>query len=481
MQTSFMQPTAGRFRTRARAAVMAGMLIVTGTLTACENFLTAENPSAVPVERLTDSALVDLMGNSAIAGVQGTTFWYTWLGSIFTDELRNTHVFIDEILYDRRDVTVANSYNSVFTYGPIARARWLADSLAGRMVAILGDSSQHDIRVARTYAMAGIHLLRLAEGFCEVPVPVGGEAYAPLIKSDSVFKIAEARFAEAIRIAEAAKPRNATAGGTLGTRYALGADSIRNLALVGMARAALNRNDKAKALTYARQVTGLGTTNDFRYWAYFNATTTLGLSNLFAERLAGGSGVTSGAISGTPYVGLDDARVPHPINPTTGAPAPEGTQSGQQVVPNSPRAFSTFDGTKTGADPTYGTAIELASLLEARYIIAEAEGPTAASIAFLESRRAAFPSSTATTPATAANFMTILIQQRSRDFYLSGHRMGDLRRWKKYYNIDLYPTGSYLGSSTVSYSPNVCWPINQPEVTNNPLVPKPYEPPVTVP
>jgi hypothetical protein len=120
----------------------------------------------------------------------------------------------------------------------------------------------------------------------------------------------------------------------------------------------------------------------------------------------------------------------------------------------------------------------LASLLEAKYILAEAEEGTAESIAFVESRRTAFPSSTAVTPTTAANFRANLIQQRSRDFYLDGHRMGDLRRYKKYYGIDLYPTGAYLGSATTTYGNLTCWPINTAEITNNPLVPKPYTPPI---
>ncbi|MEO7501020.1 MAG: hypothetical protein ABIW94_00145 [Gemmatimonadaceae bacterium] len=464
-----------------RVAIFAACFASAGSLNACKDFLTAQNPGAVAVERLEDSSLVDLMHNSAIAGLQGmNNFWYSYLSATFTDELRNHHVFIDEVLYDQRRVDVANSYNSVFTYGPIQRARWLADSVAGRMRTIYADSALHDVRLARVYAIAGYQLIRLAEGWCEVPISTAESKYSAPVPSIELFKLAEARFDSAIKIAAAARTANAAvASTTLGQRYMLASDSIRNLAYVGKARAALGRNDKVTAAAIAQLVAPIGTGTNFEYRMYYNSNLSLGLHNLWAERLAGGAGVTAASISNTPFLALDDARVPHPINATTGAPATETTQSGAAVVPNSPLMFSTFSGTKAGADPTYETAMVLASLLEAKYIIAEAEGPTATNIAFIESRRLAFPSITAATPTTVDNYMTNLIEQRGRDFFLDGHRIGDLRRWSKYAGIsNRWPTGAYLGSATVTFGSVMCWPLNAAEITNNPLVPKPYTPPL---
>ena len=472
-----MPSTTNRIRRGARAAALCGTLIAATSLAACDDFLAADNPAAVPVERLADTALVELMANSAIAGIQGANyFWFSYLGAIFTDELWNRHVFIDEILYDRRNVTVDNSYNSVFTYGPLQRARWFADSVTGRIRTIYGDSALHDVRLARTYAIAGYNLILLAEGWCEVPISTPEALYSAPIGSDSLFRLAEMRFDSAIKVAAAAKLANSTVATPLGIRYTLAADSIRNLAYVGMARAALGRGDNVKAAASARQVTGMGTPADFEYRLNYNANTTLGLHNLFAERLSGGAGATAGVISNTPFLALDDVRVPHPVD-ATGAPLAEPATGGSFVVPNSPPSFSTFNNTKVGADFTYGTAIRLASLLEARYILAEAEPGTAESIAFVESRRTGFPSTTATTATTAANFLTNLIQQRGRDFYLDGHRIGDLRRYKRFYDIDLSPTGPYPGAANVTYGDQMCWPINGAEVNNNPLVPKPYTPP----
>ena len=474
-----MLSTNTRIRGWARAAMLCGVVGAAGSLAACEDFLSAENPAAVEVDRLADTTLVELMANSAIAGIQGANyFWFSYLGAIFTDELRNHHPFIDEVLYDQRRVAVDNSYNSVFTYGPIQRARWFADSVASRMRTIYGDSALRDVRLARTYAIAGYDLILLAEGWCEVPISTAEALYSAPIASDSIFKLAEVRFDSAIKVAAAAKISNLAASTTLGTRYAAAADSIMILANIGTARAALGRGDNVKAAASARTVIAAVTTPAWEYRLHYNSNITLGLHNLFAERLSGGAGATAGSVSNTPFLGLDDARVPHPTDPVTGAPVAEVALGGSFIVPNSPPSFSTYNGTKTGADFTYGTSIRLASLLEAEYILAEAEPGTAESIAFVESRRTAFPSSTAATPTTAGNFLANLIQQRSRDFYLDGHRMGDLRRYSKNYDIDLWPTGSYYGSTTVSFGNLMCWPINTAEITNNPLVPKPYTPPI---
>ena len=464
-----------RLRRLLHATTLAGMLAGGVALSACNEFLTAKNPAAIPVERLADTALVDLMANSAIATMQGPNlFWYIWMGGIYTDELVNVHVFAEEGLWDQRRLTPAGAtYNTAFLYGPIARGRWLADSVAGRIRAVYGDSALHDVRLARTYAMAGYNFILLAEGFCHAPISTSEQQYTAPYTPAELFAMAETRFDSAIKIAAVAKTRNAAVGSAAGTRWALAADSVRDLSYVGMARAALGRGDMAKAATSARQVTTLGGATQFEYWAYYNSNTTLGLQNLMGERLSGGAGATAGTINFTPFIGLDDARVPHPVN-ATGQPLAEPAQNGSWVVPNSPPSFSTFNNTKTGADATYGTAFRIASMLEAQYIIAEAEGPTAANIAFVESRRTAFPSTTAPNPVDAANYQQSLKTQRSRDFYLDGHRMGDLRRYEKQQGIDLWPTGAYPRATNVTYGVQKCWPLTTAEITNNPLIPKPY-------
>ena len=86
------------------------------------------------------------------------------------------------------------------------------------------------------------------------------------------------------------------------------------------------------------------------------------------------------------------------------------------------------------------------------------------------------PSSTTPNAVTAANYSASLMEQRSRDFFLDGHRMGDLRRYLKG-GTDLWEKGAMYGTTT-TFNDQTCWPINLAEVTNNPFVPKPYTPPI---
>ena len=471
---------------RRRAARLALIFAASLSIAACEDFLTAENPGLVQVDQLEDTAMVGLMENSAIGAFQDVYTWLAYYSGVFTDELRNHHVFFEEGLFDQRRVQQDNGTYSVFHYTPLQRSRWLADSMAGRIRGVYGDSALRDLRLARTYAFAGYNLIMLAELLCEAPLSAHGVRYSRPYSSEELFEFAEQRFDSAIKIAAASRVANAavTTGptATLAARYVLGADSVRNLAYVGLARAALGRGDNAAAIAAANQVTGMGTSNDFEYRLNYSATTALGVFNFYQDRLSGGAGVTTGSITGTPYLALDDNRVPHPET-ATGTPQTEATMGGQFVVPNSPPSFSTFTNTPAGGDFTYGASIRLASLLEARYIIAEAGGAAGTNIGgqtnvdFVESRRTAFPSTTAAVPTTPANYLDNLIEQRRRDFYLDGHRMGDLRRYVREYSRDFWPTGSFYGSTTVTFGTQMCWPLNVAEITNNPLVPKPYAPP----
>ena len=70
--------------------------------------------------------------------------------------------------------------------------------------------------------------------------------------------------------------------------------------------------------------------------------------------------------------------------------------------------------------------------------------------------------------------MAELRDQKARDFYLDNHRLGDLRRYKKYYSVDLFPKGPYPGSTTGQiYNEAIdCWPLPTSEIIDNPNIPK---------
>ena len=193
---------------RARAASLVAAIAVASVVGACQDFLTARNPNAIEEGRLADTAMIDLMVNGVIGEFQGGSgsgyAWLAYYSAIYTDELRNHHVFFEEGLFDQRRVNPDNGTYSFFLYTPLQRTRWLADSVAGRIRTLKGDDANSDIRLARTYAYAGHSLILLGELLCASPVAVGEKFGVPL-PSDEVLAQAVNRFDQAIAVARAAR------------------------------------------------------------------------------------------------------------------------------------------------------------------------------------------------------------------------------------------------------------------------------------
>lgn len=433
---------------RARAAVVAAALLGPLALGACNDFLDVTNPGAIETPDLENPDYIGLMVNGVIGEFQPTLGQQILYTSVFGDEIRNHHVFSENVLIDQRNVEPDNGTYGIL-YNALHRSRFLADSISDRLKDLLGDSASRDLRLARTLAYAGQSYVLLGETVCESPINLS----AP-IPSDELLAMAYPRFDEAIAVATAAK--NAAGASE---RVKLGADSIIYFAKVGAARAALDVNDKAKAVTYAT-----GVPADFEFLAYFSENTSREANPLWNAASTGNAASLWYGVGET-YRNLNDPRVPHP---DTMERQMDGTDD---YAPNSPLAYSTYDGTVDGADFTEGASIRVASGLEARYILAEADGATPATLAFVNERRVA--GGQPTTDLSGDALMAELREQRRRDFYLDGHRLGDLRRYLKYYDVDLFPSGPYPGSTTGAvYGDQTCLPLTLSEILNNPNVPK---------
>ncbi len=414
-----------------------------GGITACNDFLTAENPGAIVAEDVTDARYATLITNGVIGEFQPMLGYVTWWNAIFTDELFNRATFFEEGLIDRREVTSTNGTYAFFYYGNLHRTRFLADNGAERLKTILGDSASRDLRLARVQAYGGMTYTYIAEALCASPIDVS----EPL-PSAELFARAIDRYDEAIAVAAAAKIQ-AKAQTRIVPRDTLAADSLRNFALVGAARAALNVNDKAAAIAYASQVPA-----GFEFRAYYSENS--GRENSWMwNRLVAGS---NGTMLNTPFAAMDtDPRVPRPGGTTVLA-----------LIPNAPPSYSAYNGTLVGADFARGGWVRIASSLEAQYILAEARGATPATLDFVNARRAV--GLQAPVALTGDALMAELRDQRSRDFYLDNHRLGDLRRYKEFYGIDLFPQGTYPGTTTgLTYSAGTtCWPLTLAEQNGNP-------------
>jgi hypothetical protein len=437
-------------RARSVRAALAALALATGTA-ACNDFLQVENPGAVEEPNLNDPAYINLMQNGVVGEFQPAYSLGSYYTSLFSDELRNHHTFTEERLIDLRQVSPENGTYGTLVYNPVHRARFLADSFSTRVNVILGDSAGRSLPLARMQAYGGYTYVMLGEWLCEIPINLGVPN-----TPDQVMSMAITRFDNAIAVANAVKAYTAST-----TAAKAGADSIINFARVGAARAYLNMGNKAKAIEYASLVP-----DAFEFRSYHSENSARENNAWFNRMSTGASGSNSASLTNTPFEALaGDPRVPRP------AATERVMDATNAFIPNSPPSYSTYNGTATGADFTRAASVRIASGLEARYIVAEATGPTAATIAFVEGRRTAFGAGaqTGTAPTTAENFLGNLMDQRRRDFYLDGHRLGDMRRYIKLYNINQFPTGAYPGSTTgETYGPQLCLPVTAAEQNGNP-------------
>jgi hypothetical protein len=430
---------------------LGGFALVVGTVAACQNFLTAENPGAVEASDLNDAAYASLIANGPIFAFQDSYDDITYWNGQLTDEIINRNgpnPFIEEGQIDRRELYSDMTYIPAFIYSPVQRARFLAEDAVRRLTVILGDTVGRDLRVARSLAYGAYNYIALGEMMCTTPIDRGVPKTWEEMMTAAVVK-----FDSAIVIANAAKAYYATLTPAQPNAI-LAADSVIAFANVGAARASLNKNDKAKATTYAALVPA-----GFVFYAYYTDNTTAQIHRTY-NRIGTGNGV--GTLAGTPFEAMAaDPRVPRATTP-----------AGRAGTPLSPSSYSSFNNTVVGANFLPTTSFRIASGLEARYIAAEAAGPTPATLTFVNERRAAGLQTP--TAVTGDALMAELRDQKSRDFYLDNHRLGDLRRYKKYYTVDLFPKGPYPGSTTGQiYNETIdCWPLPTNEINDNPNVPK---------
>jgi hypothetical protein len=434
-----------------RTAALGVAIAASGALAGCGGLLDVENPQAIDVENLDDPFYLGLLTNGVVGDFQRAYDDLIYYAAVFTDELRNHTTIVEEQLIDQRFVDPDNG-TAAIAYTTIQRARFLADSTVGRFKALRGDSASSDLRMARVLAYAGTTYNLLGEHYCGIPVNLS----PPHTPAEIFRDFAIPRFNEAITVATAARAA-AAAAVPANARGVAGADSIINLARVGIARAALNLGDRPTAAQFAAQVPA-----DFIFRSFYSENSAEENQVFFARMTA----PIAASVTGTPFETLRDPRVPLPD-------VTETVQGGGRAfVPNSPSAFSTYTGTLPGGEFTRSAAIRIASGLEAQYIRAEAEGPNAVTLAFVNARRAI--GGQAALPATvgAADFRAAVRDGRRRDLYLDGHRLGDLRRYKTQYgdieDFNEFQRGSYLGSTTVEYANVECLPVNRGEMNANP-------------
>lgn len=416
------------YRRRAMAALAA--LGLAGTLGACDDMLSVQNPAAVGEESLADPTMTPNLANSVVGEFQRMYTDIAYYGAILTDEAVTGHNFFQIKEFDLRIMDETNSQLPNI-YSPIQRARVLGEDIVGRLRTALGDDAAADLGFARALAYTGYASILLGEYYCEAPVSPTDPR--PGSSSEEILRRALPYFDEAIAVATAAKIADST--------VAAEADPIINLARVGAARASLQVGDNAEAIAYAQPVPA-----SFVAWIR-HATAKSFLENPFESATTGTNHNLGVDVT---FRGLNDPRVRHRTKGRTGH-----NQLTDLFTPYQPSSFSEW----TAADSVgFGedTDVRFASGLEARYIVAEAGGLTAGELrAFINERRAV--GNQGLFLGLDSELQAELREQRRRDFFLDGHRLGDLRRYSAEDGVDRFPTGAHPNEEWGNYGTAECF------------------------
>ncbi len=418
-----------------------GLIVVP---TACDTLsspLDVEPASRIPAGPFRSPANAIALSDGGIADFECAFGAYTVEGGLIGEELMYAQQTASRTPYDRRNTTKDDSDyavnacdNNLGVYTPLQVARQSNETL----LALLNTWTDAEVAVGpvppnRTNligiaaAYAGYAYVLLGEGFCTMAISsvnldntlnYGGE-----IQRDSVFRLAEVRFSEAIAAAT-------TAGNA----------SIRTMAYLGRARARLNRGDYPGAKADAQQVP-----SGFLRNASASDANSRRRNRVFVEN----SLVNRTQSVGAPYRTMGDARVP-----VTG---PVGSSSATGV----PHFYQT-------KYTSTATPLPLATYDEAQLIIAEADiraGSLATALPIINASRAR-GGQTPIVGATQPEYLAELIDQRRRELFLESHHLGDAIR----FGIALQPAAGTLYHFGGTYGTQVCLPLPSAERLNNPLI-----------
>jgi hypothetical protein len=404
------------------------------TLAGCD-VLSVLDPGAIEESQLTDPALEQTIVNGVRGEFQYTHSYASQWAGVLGDELLLHHTYFPTVPVVLRDLQPDNVYvGNVYSFWQ--RARQSADDAVGRLESILGAEADASLNMARVQAYRGYSYTLIGETFCEAPINLS-RAYTDV----ELLELGLPAFDEAIRVAE-----NARTGGADASE----ANRIINLANVGKARALLHLGRMSEAATHASRVT-----EGFEMWIPHSNNSTREHNPFFSPT----TGQNNRYLSvGPRFANLNDMRIAHTDSIL-------GLVSGSRYLV--PQRAMNHEGWEAGQIVPFSEEVDIrfASYLEAQYIIAEAQGPTAATLDFVNSRREVGGQEPVNLSGDA--LLAELRDQRARDFYLSGHRLGDLRRYLRQDGLDLFPSGidPYQNQP---YGNSTCFPIPLAELNSNP-------------
>jgi hypothetical protein len=413
-------------RTFARGAVLGA--IVLGAA-GCSEFLEVENPNVVNADALDPARDAPVLSLSARENFYFAAGHHAMWTSFLVWETWPAETFPEWNQFGLRSIVTTNGPLNTNMWSPLSVALATNDQVLQVLAGSEGEGT--NINVARSALFAGYSLVLMSEAFCQSVIRGG-----PPLTSAQAQDSAVVRFTRAIDVASAI-----TSGGD-----ATEARNIVNAAYVGRARAHLQAGHKAQALADAQQVP-----------AGFN------FNMVYADNPASRARLSNRMFQSTndrrsivvpPTWRVDDPRIPVIAPPTATTLAADG------IVPFYAQ----------GKYTKYDAPQRLASKLEADYIAAEATG-TAAMLQLIQDRRAANGQPPYTGDTGDAAVLAELMEQRAREFFLEGKRLGDFRRNGEAVR-GVPPAGSqYFKAGYSAIGDQTCFPVPFVETSNNPNFP----------
>jgi hypothetical protein len=402
---------------------------LTSSLTACNDPLHVDLPGTVTPDALDSPAAANVLVTSAISAFECAHTQYVMLSGNLSDELiasTSAEVFFT---YDQRAPSLpdfgpfasSTCPTNGSLYVPLSQARFLADDAYARLSAWTdAQVPNRALRMAQAAVYAGYAYTEFGEGFCTAAFDLG-----PELQPAAVLALAEDRFTKALTAAQAA---GASAAAT----------EIANMARIGRARVRLDQGNTAGALADAQLVPAGYVKNASR------AQGDITLQNkIFTLNQQSGYFSVDTAFQRVTFAGVADPRV---------AVTNTGRKGGDQLTP-------LFTANKY---TSIATPIPIARSEEAQLIAAEVQGGQAA-VAIINAlhAKAGLPAFTST---DAAAITAQVREERRRELFLEGQRLGDMRRFNVAFPSGRHP---YEGNP---YGPYTCWPLPTVERANNPNI-----------
>jgi starch-binding outer membrane protein, SusD/RagB family len=423
-----------------RGALCALLPLAAGV--ACREVTTLEqsNPGTLSAATLYTPDNAQILVNGAIGDFECAFSRYVAASGLFTDELSDAISNPSNFNIDRRTLATSESWGTATCgnnqqppiYTTLSTARASNDTvlakLRGWTDAEMPTGVNRSKLIGQAAAYAGYSLVLLGEGMCTAALNLG-----PEIQPADLFAQAKIRFDSAIVAATAANDA-----------------TTLSLATLGRARTLLDLKDPANAEKDALKIP-----------AGFVVNMTTDALNPRRENFV------FYQINQSAFSTIE----PSARNLTIG-----GVPDPRVAVTNTGKAGTTAGTQVWTADkyPANSTPIPIARYAEAQLIIADARlaaNDLAGAAAAINAARATHPGlpTYSATGQSADSVKAQLIEDRRRELFLEGHRLGDLRRYGLVFSPA--PGAAYPGGGG-TYGTQTCFPLPDVERINNPNISK---------